>query len=68
MAMKAAMEATYQLLAQQRAQGLDDWQIFEGLLERERGNMPDFAPILLIHEIYEIYSFLDSEASHSANT
>lgn len=68
MAMKAAMEATYQLLERQRAQGLDDWQIFEKLLERERENLPDFAPILLIHEIYEIYSFLDSEASHSANT
>ena len=65
MAMKAAMEATYQLLAQQRAQGLDDWEIFEGLLERERENLPDFAPILLI---CEIYSVLGSEASHSANT
>lgn len=65
MAMTDAMEATYQLLERQRARGLDDWQIFEGLLERERENLPDFAPILLI---CEIYSVLGSETSHSANT
>lgn len=60
-----ALEAAYQLLEQQRAQGLDDWQIFEQLLERQRHVLPDFAPLMLI---YQIYSILDSEASHSANT